>query len=499
MQLKFSPPGAAPVELSVAEDGDDVAITVADHGEGIPEDQTRHIFTRFHQVRSGRSKLKPGVGIGLALVKDIVDAHHGTIAVESEVGKGTRMCVRLPRGNVAGAARAPAGKDLGLCPDAPAGFRASAPAVDDDCDAGPVGAPRILVCEDDDDLRAHLREVLCRTYRVASAANGADGLRKAREALPELVLTDIMMPEMSGTELLEAIHKDERLATVPCVFLTALTGDEVRLEALRSGVADFVQKPFGEEELLARIGNLLRVHALARSLDQRVRSQTAELRSMAFNLTAVQEGERLRIAREIHDESGQVLTGLRMEIERLRHAATRADRAPTDELERGFARAEELLAATHSSVDRMINALRPSVLASRGFVSAITWLAQEARHRHHVDCSVEIGIDEEDLSSAQAVAFYRIVQEALTNIERHSRATRVTVGLDRRDGALVLDVSDNGSGFDPDVARDSCFGLLGIRERARLLGGTCVIDSRPGEGTRIRVSVPIGEEGGGSA
>jgi signal transduction histidine kinase len=487
--FKFSPPGVAPVELTLVASEQEVEILVRDYGMGIAPDQLPRIFERFQQGARGQQAMGLGVGIGLALVKEIVDAHHGRIAVESVQGKGTVVRVHLPRGDCPPETRPVDLESMDLPPGVwPRGNAMAASHTEDP--VGPEDGRRILVVEDNDELRAYLRSFLGQYYRVTSAANGREGLAKAQETIPELVLTDIAMPEMSGLELLEALRSDPRLATVPCVFLTALTGQTIRLESLRARVADFVQKPFNEEELLARIENLLHLHAFTRNLDLMVRQQTDELRRLASNLVSVQERERSRVARDIHDEAGQILTGLRIELERVHSLATGTATASREELETGFARAEELLAATHESVDRMINSLRPSILESRGFVSAITWLANETSKRHQVECTVEIGIDEEDLSPESSVALYRIVQEALTNIGRHSQARRAWMRLERTDENLVLEVRDDGIGFRVSDPAPSCFGILGIQERAHVLGGSCLVSSEPGQGTTVRVTVP---------
>jgi signal transduction histidine kinase len=477
------------VELALVASAQEVEILVRDHGLGIAPEQLPRIFERFQQGSRGQQAMGQGVGIGLSLVKEIVDAHHGRISVESAPGTGTVVRVHLPRGECAPDTRP---VDLEAL-DLPAGFWPRASALARSLTENPVGPEdgrRILVVEDNDELRAYLRSFLGQHYRVTSAANGREGLAKAQEMIPDLVLTDIAMPEMSGLELLEAMRCDQRLATVPCIFLTALTGPTIRLESLRARVADFVQKPFNEEELLARIENLLHLHAFTRNLDLMVRQQTDELRRLASNLVSVQERERSRVARDIHDEAGQILTGLRIELERVHSLATGANPASREDLQVGFARAEELLTATHESVDRMINSLRPSILESRGFVSAITWLANETSKRHQVECTVEIGIDEEDLSPECSVALYRIVQEALTNIARHSQAHRAWMRLERADQNLVLEVRDDGVGYGVLDLPASCFGMLGIQERAHLLGGACLITSEPGQGTTVRVTVP---------
>jgi len=223
-------------------------------------------------------------------------------------------------------------------------------------------------------------------------------------------------------------------------------------------------------------------------LERRVAGQTAELVGLASNLANVQEQERRRMAREIHDELGQALTALRMELEHLRRGA-----GPGTPLAEGFGRAAGLLDSVHDSLDRVLTALRPKVLDTRGLVAALESLAGTLQRVHRLECHLELGIDEERLDPEQTIALYRIAQEALTNAARHSRATRVEVRLEETAAGMRLTVQDDGQGFDPTaVAGGARLGLLGIRERSRLLGGHCTVHSRPGAGTRIQVEFPCG-------
>ncbi len=499
--LKFSEPSDPPVELHVRGVGPDVVLSVRDHGIGIPEGEIDRIFERFHRVEGRGQRRRPGVGIGLALVKDIVDQHGGRIDVASVEGQGTTVTVHLPQGDIAAGADAAilarvADGTGGLAevaaglPVRPLAARAGEP---EPAPADLDPRPLVLVCEDDPDLRNYLFNLLRTRYRVATAADGAEGLDKARALRPQLVLTDVIMPRMSGSDLLLALRADAALCQTPCVFLSALTGSDARVQALREGASDFVRKPFDEVELLARIDNLLRLHDLTRNLETRVAEQTAELSRLAKNLMSVQEEERRRIAREIHDELGQVLTGLGMELDRLRllREATPDDPARLDE---GLGRARELLLATHAAVDDILNALRPPVLESQGLAAALHWLGRELPRRHALQCDIAVDIDEERLSREQSLALYRIVQEAFNNIARHSRAKRVQVTLRDGERGTVLAIRDEGVGFDATEAGAGRqgFGLLGIRERARLIGADCEIASRPGAGTDITLTLPGG-------
>lgn len=493
--FKFSDPQSQPVRLDARVQDNAVVITVRDEGIGIPADQLERVFDRFYQLDGGHFR-RGGAGIGLSLVKEIVVAHGGSVAVVSELGRGATFTVRIPRGDVADATPisldepAPV-QGLGSIVERRVAGSADIPAsLEPDGPSANGNRPLVLVVEDDADLRAYLLRLLRPRYRVAAARDGVEGLDKARVLRPDLVLTDVMMPRLSGLELLRALRGEAELASIPCVLLTALAGAEARIEALDRGASDYVTKPFREAELLARIDNLIRMEELTRHLERRVAEQTGELRTLATNLASVQEEERLRIAREVHDELGQVFTGLRLELDGLRYLAN----APSTDCracEGAFGQIDELLTALHESLQSIINALRPSVLDTLGFAAAIHNLSREFERRNRIACNAEVGVDEERLGDEQSIALFRIVQEALTNVSRHARAKTVEVVFEEAPECVTLRIHDDGVGFDPSAPMPRGCGLLGIRERARQLGGRAEISSAPGGGTRIVVSVPM--------
>jgi signal transduction histidine kinase len=229
---------------------------------------------------------------------------------------------------------------------------------------------------------------------------------------------------------------------------------------------------------------------LRRGLEQRVAEQTEQLRNLARNLASVQEEERVRIAREIHDELGQTLTGLRMELENLEGASSQ-DAVDRPRLAEGFARAGALLTALYDAVGAVLNALRPRLLDACGLVAAVEALARGLERKAGLTCTVSCGLDEEALSQEQSIALYRMVQEALTNVARHAHARNVSISLDVDDRDASIEIRDDGVGFDPEAAAArGRFGMVGIRERARLVGGSCTVDSGPARGTCVRIRFP---------
>jgi signal transduction histidine kinase/DNA-binding response OmpR family regulator/ligand-binding sensor domain-containing protein len=231
--VKFTPEGGAvSVKLSLAGEGGWLQIEVADTGPGIPEEQLEQIFDRFYQGAEASRVEAPGTGIGLALAKELVELHQGRISAASRVGEGARFTVQLPFGKEQ------------VLPQV-----AEAEALDHD--------NTLLLVEDNPDMRTFIREILEGQYRVVEAADGLEGVEKALEIIPDLIVSDVMMPGKDGLELCETLKNDERSSHIPIILLTAKSSIESRLAGLERGADDYLSKPFNREELLVRTRNLL--------------------------------------------------------------------------------------------------------------------------------------------------------------------------------------------------------------------------------------------------
>jgi PAS domain S-box-containing protein len=211
-----------------------------------------------------------------------------------------------------------------------------------------------------------------------------------------------------------------------------------------------------------------------------------QLRELSAYLEAIREEERRRIALEIHDELGQLLTALKMDVALLKMRVV-ADAEATRKIDD----IRELVEKTIWMVRNVASHLRPAAL-NFGIVSALEWLAEDFSRRNGMPCQLVVRGGEPSLADAHATAVFRIVQESLTNVSRHAGASRVAVTLVSTDLALDLRVSDDGQGFDLDSAQGAySYGLLGMSERARLIGGTLQVDSAPGAGTMVSINLPL--------
>jgi len=269
--FKFTPEGGA-VKVEVSLDQTDkgssrpdrLLITVEDSGKGIPDDQLVKIFDRFHQVEEAKEFESMGTGIGLALTKELVEVMHGKISVESQVGKGTKFSVELPVGKE----HLKESEYVIRESDATMGERKSRETgtmvEEEKCieevysdEESALGHPIVLTVEDHEEIRTHIREHLEDNFRVLEAANGKTGLEIAIENVPDLIITDLMMPEMDGIELCKRLKTDERTSHIPVIMLTAKASIEERLEGLETGADAYVTKPFHIKELRLRVSKLI--------------------------------------------------------------------------------------------------------------------------------------------------------------------------------------------------------------------------------------------------
>jgi PAS domain S-box-containing protein len=309
--FKFTLQGGIKVELS--EQGGHAVLRVGDTGTGIPESELPLIFDRFHRVEGARGRTYEGTGIGLALVKELIELHKGEVSVESTVGKGTTFAVRLPFGHghlpqhrleasrtqasTATRAEAFVSEALRWLPD---GITADEPGTPHQPRAAPDSATearaRVLLADDNADMRDYLSRLLAGSYEVSAAADGEEALAAARRARPDLILTDVMMPGLDGFGLLEKLRDDPELRGVPVIVLSARAGDEAKVEGLRRGADDYLVKPFSARELLARIAaniKLSRTRAQSASVLQEEvaerRRAEAALRERESELARVQQ------------------------------------------------------------------------------------------------------------------------------------------------------------------------------------------------------------------
>jgi signal transduction histidine kinase/CheY-like chemotaxis protein len=255
--LKYTDAGGrVDVEIgtSAAGEEDRVFIRVRDTGVGISDADLPHVFERyFRGAATDSGRARRGTGIGLALVRQLVDLHQGTIAVESRAGVGSVFTVTLPR--MAATDRieepgSPVSIELSQSRPAESVLDATALAARDE-------RPMLLVVDDNEDIRAYLRQSLGATFQMVEAEDGLSALQRVREDLPDLVVSDVMMPGLDGFELCRAIKSDPETEFIPVILLTARASTDSRVSGMQTGADDYLVKPFNLRELTARITNLI--------------------------------------------------------------------------------------------------------------------------------------------------------------------------------------------------------------------------------------------------
>jgi len=250
---------------------DFVTITVSDTGKGISGDKIPHIFDRFYQADDTDRNYQEGTGIGLALTKELVDLHHGTISVESELNKGTKFKVELPVGKEhfqpedfvsVDELEENEGDPLAIVkqvrfPEVFTEPEDNNERIEEEIFTEEDVKPLLLLVEDNEDMRYYIRSNISNEFRLTEAEDGEQAYAKAIEKVPDLIISDVMMPKMDGMELCRKLKTDERTSHIPVILLTAKASMEDRLEGLETGADDFLTKPFDQQELIVRVKNLI--------------------------------------------------------------------------------------------------------------------------------------------------------------------------------------------------------------------------------------------------
>jgi len=268
--IKFTPDGGK-VKLILEEVTDSgragVCLRVRDTGPGIAPHAIDKVFNRFYQVDGSSTREHEGTGIGLSLVKELVELHGGTIGVTSEPGFGSEFRVFIPGEVDHNEREAEARADRKVTAIELAGLEDGGETSGQN-DEAPTGAPTVLVVDDNRDIRDYLSSCLTPEFRVIQAGDGAEGLSQARLHQPDLIVSDIMMPGVDGYQLCRAVRQDPQLSHTPVIFLTAKASEEMKLEGLQHGADDYLAKPFSGRELLARSRNLITLRRQEKELKQ---------------------------------------------------------------------------------------------------------------------------------------------------------------------------------------------------------------------------------------
>ncbi|RKR38558.1 PAS domain-containing sensor histidine kinase [Paraburkholderia sp. BL17N1] len=389
--------------------------------------------------------------------------------------------------------------------------------------------PVLIICVAAAFLLATSAFVLVRTHRNGAHANSETNAGIGQSALNEARMMAIIRSSM---EAIITIDEQQRVVIFNpmaeqifgCSAMDAIGAPLARFipERFRAahaqhvaqfGVTGVSDRQMGNQRVLAglrangeefpleasisqiRDGDTRLYTVMLRDITERVKAERAqrqsreELRELSANLQKIREDEKTRIARELHDDLGQQLTALKMDISSVELALDASAGAAVRDQLQGMRR---LIDTTVASVRRIAADLRPVMLDDLGLIPAIEWLANDFTNRYGIDVERQIETGDARFSPAGATALFRIVQEALTNVARHADATLVTLNLQAKDQAFELSIADNGQGAHrtAEPAAKS-FGLLGVRERAHMLGGAVEIHTAHGKGFVLTVTIPV--------
>lgn len=483
--FKYSHEGSITVHLRQA--GEAVEVSVADTGVGIAEDQLEKIFDRFHRVENSGGRSLEGTGIGLAMVRELVRLHQGTIDVTSRVGEGSTFTVTIP----VGAGHLPADRIVQLpmaairarqsdafvmeamkwVPDeagtdlVPSGeWEVSGSEVLSDGEIRATESYRILLVDDNADMREYVQRLLAPQFTVIMAKDGEEALEKMLTYRPDLLLSDVMMPKMDGFALLKEIRATPEIQATPVILLSARAGEEAKIEGLEAGADDYLVKPFGGRELIARVESNIRIareraaalREYTEKLEQSVRKRTQELRRL--NSSLEQSNEDLQQFAHVasHD--------LKEPVRKIRTFTGRlVDEYGAMLPDEGKVFLRKIQHATERMVTMIEGVLTYSILNSNGQTIMPVDL-NEVFDNIEADLEVAIGeagatIRRDKLPTLEGAPvllyqlFYNLVNNALKFSSGDGKpliviSSRLSEGAGKRIAELM--VEDNGIGFDQD-------------------------------------------------
>jgi len=376
----------------------------------------------------------------------------------------------------------------------------------------PAGTPpSVLLADDNERNLFSLREALSGLeVEIVCAASGREALREVLHRDFAVILLDARMPDLDGYETAALIRKRERSEHIPLIFLTALDKEVTHIfRGYSAGAVDYVFKPVDPFILRSKVSVFLDLYRQAEKIRQQViharellkeniRTRKANeeylerLQHLSRQLMTLQDVERRNLAHELHDEIGQCLTALNLNLQMMTNYPR-----PAEATHSLVADSIEIVNTLVRQVRDLSLEMHPTMLEDFGVETTLNWYFNHLRERTGltIDCHFELG--EAGLSGEQSTACYRIVQGAFTNIVRHANATRVSVVLRvNADNELLLTVADNGVGFDQQrvsrmIQQGKSFGLIAMRERTFLVGGTIQIESEKGQGTVVRLRLPL--------
>jgi PAS domain S-box-containing protein len=510
--LKFTPPGGA-VTVALRPVDAQLELSVTDTGPGIPRARQGLLFQRFQQIDGSTTRKHEGTGMGLAIVKEFAELMGGQVSVESEQGAGARFIVRLPRSADQLVARAPATE--GPARSLPGYFTSSPGSLGHgETLPRPGGpAPRLLIAEDNADMRAYLADLLAGEYELELVETGRQAWEAVQRRRPDVIVSDVMMPEMDGTELVSLLKARAEHRDIPVLLLTAKASREELVGGLDAGADDYLGKPFGPEELKARVRAAVRLRRAYQELEARTRELEATLKRLREAQNQLVQKARMAaigtLVAGLSHELNNPLAAIRMSLGMLSRypLGSEAQRMTLEVIDRQSQRCASLLKALQGFSSSA--QLRPQPWGVKAVVDRVLDQAQPEAAGRGVyleprGSSAELPRILVHLPEMEG-ALLNVVKNALEASPRGATVLIETRPLEREGAQGVeIAVSDSGPGIPPDwlprvvepffTSKPPGEGMgLGLSLTHRFLechGGTLDLDSETGRGTTVRLWLP---------
>lgn len=515
--FKFTPHGGK-VKITLSQDEENATFCVMDSGIGIPEEEREAIFERFHQVDGGARRMVGGTGLGLTIVKEFIALHQGSIQVDESPQGGAMFKVVLPIKAEENIPVLVNNEDMQLNIDTNAATitelkQQFSTGVISPISSSHLGA-LVLIVDDNSDMRNYIAELMA-NYRVETATNGKEGLDKARELMPDLIISDVMMPQMSGDEMAHELLLAPQTKDIPLLMVTAKTDDKLKLDLIKDGVCDYINKPFAPEEMRLKAENLIVKHrrtiadreAFIVKLTKLVSQLTQSNKDLEYFAYAAAHDMQTplhsigNLAKWIEEDSGDSLKGESLEhIQKLRHQVCCMEKLLNDMLE--YARIEQKQHLTENmliSGSELMNTIIALISPPKSF------------NIHFSQAFIELHM--------YRMPLQKILYNLITNaIKHHDKdAGLVQVDVENNDTYFVITVCDDGPGIEPKYHQKifeifqtlrpksqtagSGMGLAIVKKLVTMHGGNIEVESKSKRGTCFRFTWPksLEEEEEGNA
>ncbi len=536
--FKFTPQDGA-VSADLRCDKNEVYLSVTDTGPGISADQHKSIFERFHQAEGGTTRTHGGTGLGLAIVKDFVALHGGQVEVVSNPGSGAKFIVRLPLSAPAHVVVTRSSHTPG--PTTNAALEGTLQDLAADSETGTTtdmlphfpDRASVLVVEDNQEMSHFIASILSDEYNIVTAIDGQEGLERALALQPDLIVTDIMMPRMSGDQLVSALRVNSQFDAVPILLLTAKADDDLRVSLLQTGAQDYLTKPFLPQELLARASNLVSMKRAGDALRSELASASNDVEELAKGLAAKHRQlhaarDAAEVAREQAERASQVKSQflgmisheLRTPLSTLNMNVQLLSRPDGSQLPEAFKPRLDRMRRATRQLSTLVEGLLEYTRVESGKLAAQveTVNAYELMQdiietqQDNVPPEVLLVLAPSPPELAPLVTDPRLLQVILNNLVSNalkftSQGT-VTLRLNSTETHHVFDVCDTGIGIpEADIARIFMpfeqlepihrksipgvgLGLALVKQMVEALGGKIMVSSQQGTGSTFSLELP---------